>query len=302
MLKKSQSAVEFIFLSSFLFLLIVVFFALTSSKILDAREEANRKIAEDIANFAYREVEIAASANNGYTRLFSMPYTVNGVNYDIEIIDNRELVVRYLDFEYVKFLPSNLTGNLSPGTNEIKKIDGLLFIKNLTECKDTLDNDKDNAVDLSDAGCVDANDNDESNCGDNSCEGTETCLSCVADCGSCSLISLLMKSITSNAIRFDKDGNVLLKGIVQEQVSDPIPTAEDEFIIKDTNGNEVVIINLENGNMFLTGRVFQNQPQLNPSPSQDNFVIKDIDGNVISYFDDNGNFYLKGILIPNGNP
>src|SRR3989339_1671278 len=90
---KSQSAMEFIMLASFMLLVVLGFFAVTSSKLLEAKEEGNRQIAQDIAEFAYREIEIAKSVNDGYTRNFTMPQTVNGVSYSINITDNRELAV-----------------------------------------------------------------------------------------------------------------------------------------------------------------------------------------------------------------
>mgnify|MGYP001595449697 CR=1 FL=1 len=42
---KSQSAMEFIMLASFMLLVVLGFFAITSSKLLEAREEGNRKIS-----------------------------------------------------------------------------------------------------------------------------------------------------------------------------------------------------------------------------------------------------------------
>ena len=104
---------EFFFLASFMLLVIVGFFAVTSSKTLEAQEEGNKKIAETIADFAYKEIEIAQSVNDGYIRYFTMPPTINGVIYSIEIIDDKELVVRYADYEYVRFMPSNISGNIS---------------------------------------------------------------------------------------------------------------------------------------------------------------------------------------------
>src|SRR3989344_5381007 len=109
---KSQSATEFVILASFMFLVILGFFAVTSSRLLEAREEGNRKIAEDIADFAYKEIELAVSLNDGYTRIFVLPRKVNGINYAINITDNRELAVNYLDNEFVRFLPPNVSGNI----------------------------------------------------------------------------------------------------------------------------------------------------------------------------------------------
>ena len=64
-----------------------------------------------------------------------------------------------------------------------------------TECNDGIDNDGDGKTDykwhkkfqenIGDLGCTSKEDNDETNCGDGVCEGGETCLSCVADCGVC---------------------------------------------------------------------------------------------------------------------
>ena len=119
---------EFIILASFMLVAIFGFFAVTSSRLLEARDESNKKTAEDIAQLAYREMEIAKSANDGYSRIFAMPQTVNGVDYNITIIDNRELIVTYLGYEYVKFLPSNVTGTVAKGSNNILKNNGIVSI------------------------------------------------------------------------------------------------------------------------------------------------------------------------------
>ena len=126
---KSQSATEFVVLASIMLLVILGFFAVTSSRLLEAREEGNRKIAKDIADFAYREIELAVSLNDGYNRTFALPQKVNGIDYSINITDNRELIVNYLDNEYVRFLPPNINGNLSKGFNHINKLNGTIYVK-----------------------------------------------------------------------------------------------------------------------------------------------------------------------------
>lgn len=129
---KSQSAVEFIVLASFMLMVIMGFFAIASSRLLEAKDEGNRQIAEDIADFAYHEIETAKSASDGYSRIFEMPGTINGISYGISIIDGRELVVNYIDKEYVRFLPSNVTGNITIGNNQISKSNGVVLISNQT--------------------------------------------------------------------------------------------------------------------------------------------------------------------------
>lgn len=125
---KSQSAMEFVTLVAFMTIALVGFYAVTTSKTIDAKEEENKKIAEDIANFAYKEIELAKSVGEGYSRVFSMPQAVNGISYDINIIDNRELVINYLGNEYVRLLPSNVTGNISRGQILILKRNGVVYI------------------------------------------------------------------------------------------------------------------------------------------------------------------------------
>src|SRR3989344_6375096 len=226
-MRKAQSAVEFIFLASFMLLVIVGFFAVTSSKTLEAQEEGNKKIAETIADLAYKEIEIAQSVNDGYIRYFTMPPTINGVIYSIEIIDDKELVVRYADYEYVRFMPSNISGNISIGINKITKANGVVYLRNFAECDDKIDNDGDNAVDLSDIGCTDKTDSDESNCGDARCEGFEMCSNCIADCGICQTIGqFFLRNNLFNVMSFSNDGHVVLRGALTQNPN-PQQTADD---------------------------------------------------------------------------
>ena len=168
------------------------------------------------------------------------------------------------------------------------------------ECNDGFDNDADGKIDLGDSGCTDLNDNDETNCGDKICEGGEICSSCNTDCGNClpSGIGLLsMKNAMQNAIFFKDTGDVVLKGTLTKQNPNPQVTSDDEFIVKDTAGNAVAVINLVTGNMAIKGDLLEKQAALTPSASSNDFVVKDSSGNVISYIDDKGNFYLKGFLV-----
>lgn len=302
---KSQSATEFIVLASFMLLVILGFFAVTSSNILNAGEEGNKKISQDIADFAYKEIEIAKSVNDGYIRVFVLPEKVNGIDYRINITDDRELIVNYLDNEYIKFLPPNISGNISKGFNEIRKINGIIYLspfKPPPECNDLTDNDNDGKIDLADSGCSDSKDEDETNCGDLKCEGGETCSICIADCGICTTPArFLMRNILNNVINFDDNGNVVLKGTFHENPNPPT-TANDEFIIKGNVGENLAVINLATGNMFISGSLQQNQLSLNPSGASNDLIIKNSAGDIIAYIDEDGNFYIKGVLTQNGNP
>jgi hypothetical protein len=125
---KAQFAIEFIVLIAFMFLIFVGFIAVITSKIIEAKENERQKIAEDIATLARNEINLAKSASNGYSRTFNLPRKIKGIGYDIEIIENRELVVTYIDKEYVSFLPEKVEGNINPGENTIMKESDTVYV------------------------------------------------------------------------------------------------------------------------------------------------------------------------------
>ncbi len=130
MLKKTnaQFAIEFVILIAFMFFIFLGFITVIASKVLDAKENERQKIAEDIATLVRNEIDLAKSVADGYNRIFSIPNKVEGSDYNIEIIDNRELVVNYIDKEYVSFLPEKVEGNINLGENAIRKEDGVVYI------------------------------------------------------------------------------------------------------------------------------------------------------------------------------
>lgn len=124
----AQFAIEFIILIAFMFLIFLGFIAVITTKIIEAKENERLNIAEEIATLAKNEIDLARSAANGYSRTFSLPSKIGGNSYTIDIINNRELVVNYIDKEHVIFLQENIVGNLNLGVNTITKINGVVNI------------------------------------------------------------------------------------------------------------------------------------------------------------------------------
>jgi len=130
MLKKtnSQFAIEFIVLTAFMFLVFLGVISVVTTKILEAKDKEREQIAEDIATLAKNEIDLARSVTDGYVRTFTLPNTINGNTYNIEILDDRELVVNYLDKEHVLFLQENVVGNLNVGKNTIRKEKNIVYV------------------------------------------------------------------------------------------------------------------------------------------------------------------------------
>jgi len=126
--KKSQFATEFILLITFMFIIFIGFTAITTNKILDAKENKRLRTAESIAMLAKNEINLAKASSDGYFRTFELPRKVDGNSYNITIIQNRELVVHYVDKEYVTFLPNNVVGDFNVNVNQIRKEKGIVYI------------------------------------------------------------------------------------------------------------------------------------------------------------------------------
>ena len=127
-MNKSQSAIEFVILVAFMLIVAVTFFAFTTNKISKSSNDANKQLAEDIADIPLKEVMFAKTVSDGYSRVFTMPSTINNKPFQIAIVDNREIVVNFSGVEAVKFLPDNVSGNLSYGNHLLTKKNGIIVI------------------------------------------------------------------------------------------------------------------------------------------------------------------------------
>ena len=125
---KAQFAIEFIVLIAFMFLIFVGFIAVITTKIIEAKENERQGIVEDIATLVKNEIDLAKSVTDGYLRTFNLPSRIEGNTYSVEMLDNRELVVNYIDKEYVLFLQGNIQGNVNLGANTIRKENGIVYI------------------------------------------------------------------------------------------------------------------------------------------------------------------------------
>lgn len=247
--QKSQSAVEFITLASFMLLVVVGFIAVISSNLLAAREEGSKKTAEDIADFAYREIETAKSVNDGYVRVFSMPQAVNGIEYSISITDNRELTVNYMDNEFVKFLPANVTGNISKGANLITRKKGIVYI-NATSVQLPYQllvlmmiGNGSNTISFSDQGNV-------------ILKGVLSSNSNPSESTSDEFVVKNSAGAVTAVVKLDT-GNMEIRGSLLQNQASLNPSSSSNFIVRDNSGNVIVYID-DSGNFYLKGALTQN--------------------------------------------
>ena len=126
--KKSQFAIEFVILLAVMFIIFLGAFSFATAKIIAAKEKEREIASTQLAQLVQSEILLAKNAPDGYQRTFDMPARVKGHTYNASIIDDRELVVHFVDQEFVLFLPQDIIGENVSAQNTIRKSDGIVYI------------------------------------------------------------------------------------------------------------------------------------------------------------------------------
>lgn len=125
-LSKSQVAMEFIMLISLAFMIMVVFAAVTRESMVDLRKEEEYVALKDVVHTAQSEITTAASVEDGYRREFSIPASLGGIDYTIEI-SGSYLIAQSKNHEYLLKI-SPVAGNITKGVNVIRKSNGVVYL------------------------------------------------------------------------------------------------------------------------------------------------------------------------------
>jgi len=116
----------------FMLLIFIVFFLVIGNKMIDAKQDVERRMLVDLANVIKTEIDIAASVSDGYCREFTLPAKIEGIDYSIELYPaDKELILSFVghgfDYEYVAFTPENVQQGSdisNEETNVIRKEQG----------------------------------------------------------------------------------------------------------------------------------------------------------------------------------
>ncbi len=117
---------EFVMLISLAFMIMVVFAAVTRESMVDLRKEEEYVALKDVVHTAQSEITTAASVEDGYRREFSIPASLGGINYTIEI-SGSYLIAQSKNHEYLLKI-SPVAGNITKGVNVIRKSEGVVYL------------------------------------------------------------------------------------------------------------------------------------------------------------------------------
>ncbi|MBU0467345.1 MAG: hypothetical protein KJ718_04735 [Nanoarchaeota archaeon] len=128
MVKKSQSAIEFIILVGLMLFLFSSFLFVFQQNLEKKIEQKRNLEIKDLALTIQNEINIAAETSSGYQRSFSIPEKIIKLDYGISVADGF-LYLNTSDSKHAIGLPiPTVIGEIQKGTNTITKINSTVYL------------------------------------------------------------------------------------------------------------------------------------------------------------------------------
>ena len=124
---KAQSSMEFFMLVGLAFFAVILFSAVSANEVKEFRDQKEFFLIKDLALKLQKEVILAADAEDGYARSFTLPEELeNIVDYFIQIRNNSITINSSKTAISVAIV--NVTGDFTKGSNKIEKTAGVIYI------------------------------------------------------------------------------------------------------------------------------------------------------------------------------
>ena len=123
---RAQISMEFVTVTGFMLLLVIVFLVATGNRLLDLNDERAYLIANDIAKQVKSELDTAVELESGYNRTFTVPSTIAGKSYTI-YLENSTITLITEKFR-IELPAVNVVGGLNKGNNVIIKVGNELHL------------------------------------------------------------------------------------------------------------------------------------------------------------------------------
>ncbi len=116
---KAQISIEFIALMALAALMMIIFGSIASTQIKDVTSEHEFQMIKDLSYSITNELDLSARVHTGYERTFAVPLDLDGIPFNMTIINN-QLVISTQRHEYSTSIPP-VQGSLKMGTNLIMR-------------------------------------------------------------------------------------------------------------------------------------------------------------------------------------
>ncbi|NQU79184.1 hypothetical protein HQ545_05440 [Candidatus Woesearchaeota archaeon] len=125
-LTKAQVAFEFVILIAIMFATMIIFTAFVRDNFTDIQSDSNYFRIKDVALAVQSELYLAVTLEDGYLREFSVPLTLDGLEYNITKQGNN-LIFLGGDADYSVTIPV-FQGDVEKGNNVISKVGGVVRV------------------------------------------------------------------------------------------------------------------------------------------------------------------------------
>jgi len=125
-LTKAQVAFEFVILIAIMFATMIIFTAFVRDNFSDIQSDSNYFRIKDVALAVQSELYLAVTLEDGYLREFSVPLTLDGLEYNITKQGNN-LIFLGGDADYSVTIPV-FQGDVEKGNNVISKVGGVVRV------------------------------------------------------------------------------------------------------------------------------------------------------------------------------
>ena len=126
--KKSQSSMEFFALVGLAFLATILFVAITVNEVKEFSNQKKFLIIKDLALRLQKEVTIAAYAEDGYERSFTLEDKLEGkIDYFV-IVTNSSINVNSSKAAFSVRIPLIYGKNFTKGSNMVEKTNGKVYV------------------------------------------------------------------------------------------------------------------------------------------------------------------------------
>ncbi len=128
--KQSQITTEFLIIICFIFVISLSFISAAGIQMKGFSDNNKKELIEDFGESLKKEIRIASTVRNGYERKITLPEKIDSsIDYSITM-KNSTLIIYTEEYEFVTIIPKTI-GNLSNGSNTIRKINGSVYIENV---------------------------------------------------------------------------------------------------------------------------------------------------------------------------
>lgn len=133
--RRGQSAIEFTVLAGAMLLGILLLVVASGSILREAQEDQRQAALRAIEEAVLRELTQAMLSVDGYERVFELPATLEGSTYSVVLLEEdppaRDVIfLTWRDTTRVAFSQAELSGDLGPGRNTLRRVGNNLTVTN----------------------------------------------------------------------------------------------------------------------------------------------------------------------------